>query len=130
MTPEILVGNAVADALAKKGESVFPAVNDWRKMDQITSAVQQRFYASSILAAQAAPRNASAHPEDTLITARRIRKRERTNLENASTCANILLPQGVVRWIGFETPSAQDRPALILPILCASAIRFFMSRIG
>ena len=27
-TPEILVGNAVADALAKKGASVFPAVND------------------------------------------------------------------------------------------------------
>ena len=32
-TPEILVGNAVADALAKKGASDFLAANDWVKMD-------------------------------------------------------------------------------------------------
>ena len=53
MTPKILVGNAVADALAKKGASVFLAANDWKKMDQITWAV-----------AQAAPRSVSAHPEN------------------------------------------------------------------
>ena len=46
-----------------------------------------------------------------------------------ATCANIL-HQGVELWIGFGIPSAHDRPALILPILCASAIRCFMSRIG
>ena len=92
MTPEILVGNAVADALAKKGASVFPAANDWVKMDRITWAVQQRMYATSILAAQAAPRSVSAHPEDVLLAARRIRKRERTILENAST--HSLVPVG------------------------------------
>ena len=41
MTPKIFVGNAVADALAKKGASVFLAANDWKKMDQITWAVAQ-----------------------------------------------------------------------------------------
>ena len=61
MTPEIWVGNAVADALAKKGASVLPAANDWVNMDQITWAVQQRIYATNILAAQGAPRSASAH---------------------------------------------------------------------
>ena len=59
MTPEILVGNAVADALAKKGASVFPAANDWVKLDQIAWAVQQRFYATSMLAAQAATQSLS-----------------------------------------------------------------------
>ena len=49
MTPEILVGSAVADALAKKGAS------------DITWAVQQRIYATSM------PRSASAHPEDVLL---------------------------------------------------------------
>ena len=91
MTPEILMGNAVADALAKKGASVFPAANDWVKMDQITWAIQQRIYATNILAAQAAPRNVSAHPEDVLLAARRIRKRERTILENASTHSLVLV---------------------------------------
>ena len=67
MTPKILVGSAVADAFAKKSASVFLAVNDCVKMDQITWAVQQRIYATSILAAQAAPRSASAHLEDVLL---------------------------------------------------------------
>ena len=31
----------MADELAEKGASVFPAVNDWVKMDQITLAIQQ-----------------------------------------------------------------------------------------
>ena len=66
MTPEIVVGNAVADALAKKGASVFPAPNDWVKMDQITWVVQQRIKATSILAVLAAPRSVSARPEDVL----------------------------------------------------------------
>ena len=83
MTPEILVGNAIADALAKKGASVFLAANDWKIMDQITWAVQQRIFATCILAA--APRSVCAHPDDVLLAARRIRKRERTILENAST---------------------------------------------
>ena len=48
--------------------------------------------ATSIPAAQAAPRNASAHPENILIAARRIRKRERTILENASS--HSLVPVG------------------------------------
>ena len=87
MTPEILVGN---DALANKGASVFPAANDWVKMDQITCAVQQRIYATSILAAQAAPRRVPAHPEDVLLAPRRIRKRERTFLENACVCVSCL----------------------------------------
>ena len=85
MTPEILVGNLVADAFAKQGASVISAVNDGGKMSRITWAVQQRIYATSILAAQAAPRNTTAHPEDVLLTARRVRKRERTSLENASS---------------------------------------------
>ena len=83
MTLEILVGNVVADALAKKGASVIPAI--WGKMDRMTWAVQQRIYPTSILAAQAAPRNTTAHPEDVLLAARRVRKRERTSLENASS---------------------------------------------
>ena len=45
MAHEILVGNAVADALAEKGASVFPAVNHMVKMDQITWAIQQRINA-------------------------------------------------------------------------------------
>ena len=92
LTPEILVGNAVADALAKKGTSVFPAANDWVKMDQIAWAVQQRIYATGILAAQSAPRSVSAHPEGVLLAARRIRKSESTILENAST--HSLVPVG------------------------------------
>ena len=92
MTLEILVGKAVADALAEKGASVFSAVNEWVKMDQITWAVQQRMYATSILAAQAAPRSASAYAEDVLLAARRVRKRERTILENASS--HPLVPVG------------------------------------
>ena len=92
MTPEILVGNAVADALSKKGASVFLAANDWVKMDQITWAVQQRIYATNILAGQAAPRSASAHPEDVLLAARRVRKSERTILENAYS--HSLVPVG------------------------------------
>ena len=72
VTPEILVGSAVAHALVKKGASVFPAVNDWVKMDEITWAAQQRIYPTSILAAQAAPRSASAHPEDVLLAVRRV----------------------------------------------------------
>ena len=91
-TPEILVGNAVAGALSKKGASVFPVVNDWVKMDQIAWAVQQHICATSIFAAQAAPRSVSAHPEDVLLAARRIPKRERTILENAST--HSLVPVG------------------------------------
>ena len=87
-----LGGNAVADALAEKGASVFLAANDWVKMDQIAWAAQQRIYATSILAAQAAPRSVSAHPEDVLLATRRIRKRERTILENAST--HSLVPVG------------------------------------
>ena len=94
MTPEILVGNFVADALAKKGASVFFAVNDWGKMDRITWGVQQRIYATSILAAQAAPRNTTAHPEDVLLSARRVRKRERTSLENASSHSLISVGTG------------------------------------
>ena len=93
-TPEILVGNAVADALAKKEASVFLAANDWVTMDQIAWAVQQRIYATSILAAQAAPRSVSAHREDVLLAARRIRKRERTILENASTHSLVLVGKG------------------------------------
>ena len=113
MTPEILVGTAVADALAKKGASVFPAVNDWVTMDQITWAVQQRMYATSILAAQAAPRSASAHLEDVLLAARRVRKRERTILESASShslvpvgkgyhchvCENSTTARGALDWL-------------------------------
>ena len=88
MTAEILVGNAVADALAKKGASVFSAVNDWGKIDRITWAVQQRIYATSILAAQASPHNTTAHP------ARRVRKRERTSLENASSHSLVFVGRG------------------------------------
>ena len=54
-------------------------------MDRNTWAVQQRIFATSILAALAAPRNTTAHPEDVLLAARRVRKRERTSLENASS---------------------------------------------
>ena len=142
MTPEILVGNAVADALAKKGASVFLAANDWVKMDQITLAVQQRIFATSILAAQAAPRSVPAHAEDVLLAARRVRKRERTILGNASTHSLVLvglgchchmcvktLHQRLVHWIGSATPFAQDRTAIIHPIPCASGIRCYMSRI-
>ena len=43
-------------------------------------------------------------------------------------CAKTL-HQRVVRWIGFETPSARDRPALIHLCPCASDIRCYMSRI-
>ena len=110
-TPEILVGNAVADALAKKGASVFPAANDWVKMDQIAWAVQQAHLCH--LAAQAAPRSVSALPEDVLLAARRIRKRECTILENASThslvpvgkgyhcrvCENSTPPRGALDWL-------------------------------
>ena len=71
--------------------SVFPAANDWAKMDQIAWAVQQRIYATSILAGQAAPRSVSAHPEDVLLAARRVRRRERTILENASTHSLVLV---------------------------------------
>ena len=94
MTPEILVGNVVADALAKQGASVIPAVNDGGKMDRITWAVQQSIYATSILAAQAAPRNTTAHPEDVLFAARRVRKRERTSLENASSHSLVSVGNG------------------------------------
>ena len=62
------------------------------KMDQVTWAVQQRIYATSILAAQAAPRSASAHPEGVLLAARRVRKRESTILEDASS--HSLVPVG------------------------------------
>ena len=88
------MANVVADALAKNGASVFPAVNDWGKMDRITWAVQQRIYATSILAAQAAPRNTTAHPEDVLLAARRVRKRERTSLENASSHSLVSVGKG------------------------------------
>ena len=108
------MGNAVADALAKKGASVFLAANDWVKMDQIAWAVPQRIYATRTLAAQAAPRSVSAHLGDVLLAARRIRKRERTILENASTHSLVpvdrgviavgvrTLHQSVVRWIGSQ----------------------------
>ena len=122
MTPEILFGIAVADALAKNGASVFPAVDDWGKMDQITWAVQQRTKATSILAALAAPRNASAPPRghfDRCTPNPKTRAphpgERRTHCKGiTATCANILL-QGVEFWIGFgmRIPSAQDRPALI-----------------
>ena len=95
MTPEILVGNAVADALAKRGANVFPAFNDWGKMDQITWAAQQRIYATSIFAAQAAPRNTTAHPEEVLLAAQRVRKRERTSLENASSHSLVSVGKGI-----------------------------------
>ena len=94
MTPEILVGNLVADAFAKQGASVILAVNDGSKMDRITWAVQQRIYATSILAAQAAPRYTTAHPEDVLLTARRVRKREGTSLENASSHSLVSVGKG------------------------------------
>ena len=68
------MGNLVADAFAKQGASVISAVNDGGKMNRITWAVQQRKYATSILAAQAAPRNTTAHPEDVLLAARRVRE--------------------------------------------------------
>ena len=94
MTPEILVGNAVADALAMKGASVFSAVNYWGKMDRITWAVQQRIYATSILAAQASSYNTIAHPEDVLFAARRVRKSERTSLENDSSHSLVSVGRG------------------------------------
>ena len=133
MTPEILVGNAVADALAERGASVFPAVSDWVKMDQITWAVQQRIHATCILAAQAAPRSASTHPVCSLHAesengnAPSWRTLHRTHLlllakGIIAVCAKTL-PQRVVRWIGFETPSAQDHPALIHLCPCAYGIR-------
>ena len=84
----------MADALAKKGASVFPAVNDWGKMDRITWAVQQRIYATSILAAQASPHSTAAHPEDVLLEARRVRKRERTSLESASSHSLVSVGRG------------------------------------
>ena len=136
-TPEIDVGNVVADALAKKGASVFPVASDWVNMDQIVWAVQQRIYATSILAAQAAPRSVSAHPEDVLHA-----ERERTILENASSHSLVLVGKGyhcrvsvralhqlVARWIGCAAPFAQDRSALTRPIQCASGTRRYMSRI-
>ena len=76
------------------------------------------------------------HHEVYLLTLR-IRERERTILENASTHSLVLVGKGyiidtcaniphhpVVRWIGSATPFAQDRPALIPPIPCASGTRF------
>ena len=76
MTPEIVVGNAPADALAKKGASVFPAVQNGP--DHLGSTATHLCH--QLLAAQAAPRSASAHLEDVLLAARRVRKRERTIL--------------------------------------------------
>ena len=92
------------------------------KWNSITWAVQQRMYATSILVAQAAPRNTTAHPEDVLLAARRVRKRERTNLEKASShslasvgkgyhchvCELSTPARGALDW--FVTPFAQDRP--------------------
>ena len=102
LTPEILVGNAVADALAKKGASVFPAAKERVEMDQITWADQQRIYATCILAAQAAPRSVSAHPEDVLLAARRIRKRELTILENASRTRWSLWANGIIAMCALD----------------------------
>ena len=123
------------DALAKKGASVFPAVNDWRKMDQITWGHQhtccsgcttQRLSSSRKHFDRCTPnpKTRAHHPGERIIALTGSRW-QRASLP----CANIL-HQGVELWIGFGIPSAQDRPALILPILCASAIRCFMSRIG
>ena len=115
------MGSAVTDALAKKRASVFPAANDWVKMDQIAKAVQQRICATSILAGQACPRSVSAHLEDVLLAARRIWKRERTILENASThslvpvgkgyhcrvfvCENSTSARGALDWLRSTTCS-------------------------
>ena len=142
MTPEILVRTMLWRMHSPRKEQAcsLRCQYDWVKMDQITWAVQQRIYATSILAAQAAPRSVPVHAED---------RSARSESENGNapswrmpprthwflsakgiiaTCVKTL-HQPLVHCIGSATPFAQDRRAIIHPIPCASGIRCYMSRI-
>ena len=120
LTPEILVGNAVADALAKKGASVFLAANDWVKICQdrmgcSTAHVCHQYTCCSGCSTKCL----SAHPEDVLLAARRASgnvnapswktpPRTHWSLWAKGIIAMCVktLHQPVVRWFGSEAPFA------------------------
>ena len=136
LTPEISVGNAVADELAQKGAMTG---SRWTRSHGLSNSAStplvylllRLLHEVSLLTLRMF---CLQHDASGNVNAPSWRNPHRTHWSRLAkgiitVCVNIL-PQGVELWIGFGIPSAQDRPALVLPILCASAIRCFMSRTG